>query len=103
VNTQRTGFVVDSNGAVSERSGRFFNVDLRVSKTLNVGARTNVRIYADFFNLFNTENLSFTLRPEQSSAASATAFLQPVSLAGPGFGPPVGRPFTASFGARIVF
>ena len=26
---------------------------------------------------------------------------QPVSLYGPGFGPPVGRPFTASFGARF--
>ena len=25
-------------------------------------------VYADFYNLFNTENLSFTLRPEQSSA-----------------------------------
>ena len=62
-----------------------------------------MRVYADFYNLFNTDNLSLTLRPEQSSAASASAFMQPVSLYGPGFGPPVGRSFTASFGGRIEF
>jgi len=103
VNTQRTGFVVNADGSVSERSARFFNVDLRVSKYFKFGARSGVRVYADFFNVFDFENLSFALRPEQSSAASPTAFMQPVSLAGPGFGPPVGRPFTASFGARVVF
>jgi hypothetical protein len=70
-------------------------------KSFAIGGRNVVRVFADFYNLFNTENLSYTLRPEQSSAASASAFLQPVSLAGPGFGPPVGRPFTASFGARL--
>ena len=103
VNTQRTGFVVNPDGTVEERSGRFLNVDLRVQKAFALRGRTVVRVFADFYNLFNTENLSFTLRPEQSSAASRSAFLQPVSLAGPGFGPPVGRPFTASVGARVVF
>ncbi len=103
VNNQRNGFVVNPDGTVEERSGRFFNVDVRVSKQFTFGNRANVRIFADFYNLFNTENLSFTLRPEQSSAASASAFVQPVSLFGPGFGPPVGRPFTASFGARFAF
>jgi len=88
---------------VEERSSRFLNVDLRVMKSFALGGRSAVRVFADFYNLFNTENLSYTLRPEQSSAASASAFLQPVSLAGPGFGPPVGRPFTASFGARLTF
>jgi hypothetical protein len=102
VNSQRSGFVVNSDGSIEERSGRFFNTDVRVAKSFTFGNRA-VRIYADFFNVFNTENLSFTLRPEQSSAASATAFLQPVSLYGPGFGPPVGRPFTASFGGRFEF
>ena len=29
--------------------------------------------------------------------------MQPVSLYGPGFGPAVGRPFTASFGVRVEF
>ena len=102
VNSQRSGFVVNPDGTIEERSGRFFNTDLRVAKSFSMGTRV-VRVYADLFNVFNTENLSFTLRPEQSSAASASAFLQPVSLYGPGFGPPVGRPFTASFGARFEF
>lgn len=75
VNTQRSGFVVNPDSSIDERSGRFFN----------------------------PESLSFTLRPEQSSATSASGFLQPVSLYGPGFGPPVGRPFTASFGGRFEF
>jgi hypothetical protein len=102
VNSQRSAFVVNRDGSVEERSGRFFNTDVRVAKSFPV--RGNVlRVYADLFNVFNTENLSFTLRPEQSSAASASAFMQPVSLYGPGFGPPVGRPFTASFGARFEF
>jgi hypothetical protein len=103
VNSQRTGFVVNADGSIEERSGRFFNADVRVAKTFGVGPRAKVRVYADLYNLFNTENLSFTLRPEQSSAAAAGAFLQPVSLYGPGFGPPVGRPFTASVGARFEF
>jgi hypothetical protein len=29
--------------------------------------------------------------------------MQASSLYGPGFGPPVGRPFTASFGGRFEF
>jgi hypothetical protein len=103
VNTQRSGFVVNPDGTIEERSGRFFNTDIRVGKNFTFGNAKVVRVYADFFNVFNTENLSFTLRPEQSSAASASAFMQPVSLYGPGFGPAVGRPFTASFGGRIEF
>jgi hypothetical protein len=102
VNSQRSGFVVNADGSIEERSGRFFNTDVRIAKSFTVGGPM-LRVYADFFNVFNTENISFTFRPEQSSAASASAFLQPVSLAGPGFGPPVGRPFTASFGARVEF
>ncbi len=102
VNSQRTGFVVNADGSVDERAGRFFNADLRVTKGLTFGGRT-IKVYADLFNVFNTENLSFTLRPEQSAANVATSFMQPVSLFGPGFGPPVGRPFTASFGARFEF
>jgi hypothetical protein len=62
-----------------------------------------LRVYMDFFNVFNTDNLSFALRPEESRATSTTAFMQPVSLYGPGFGPPFGRPFTASIGARFEF
>ena len=103
VNSQRDGFVVNSDGSIEERSGRFFNVDLRLAKQFRLSGRANVRVFADLYNVFNTENLSFALRPEQSAATSASGFMQVVSLAGPGFGPPVGRPFTASFGARIAF
>jgi hypothetical protein len=102
VNSQRSGFVV-TDGNVEERSGNFFNTDLRVTKGFDVGARAKVKVYVDLFNLFNYENLSFTLRPEQTAANVASQFMQPVSLYGPGFGPPVGRPFTASFGARFEF
>ena len=38
-----------------------------------------------------------------SPATSSGAFLQPVSLFGPGFGPPVGRPMTLQLGARLTF
>ena len=103
VNSERKGFVVGADGTLEERSGNFFNADLRVTKGFTLAQRATVKIYADFFNVFNTENLSFTLRPEQSLANDAGTFLQPVSLYGPGFGPAVGRPFTASFGARFEF
>ena len=103
VNSVRRGFVVNADGTVEERSGQFFNADLRITRGFNLGGRTTLKIYADLFNLFNTENLSFALRPEQSAANVAGTFMQPVSLYGPGFGPPVGRPFTASFGARLEF
>jgi hypothetical protein len=102
VNSQRTGFIVSADGTLEERSGRFFNTDLRVTKNFAIGRRA-LRLYVDFYNLFNTENLSFTLRPEESRATSASGFMQPVSLYGPGFGPAVGRPFTASVGARFEF
>jgi hypothetical protein len=103
VNSQRSGFVVNADGSTEERSGVFFNADLRITKGFALGGRTSVKVYADFFNLFDSENLSFALRPEQSAANVAGTYMQPVSLYGPGFGPPVGRPFTASFGARFEF
>ena len=101
VNSQRTGFVV-KNGQIQERSGRFLNVDLRATKTFNLGERVKVRGYINFFNLFNRENLSFGGRLGLSSL-SGGLFLQPVALYGPGFGPPVGLPFTTQIGARIEF
>ena len=62
-------------------------------------------MYVDFYNLFNTENLYFGSngRLGLSDATSAGTFMQASSLYGPGFGPPVGRPFTAVFGARFEF
>ena len=102
VNDIREGFVV-RNGQIERRSGRFFNVDLRLTRIFPVGEHVKIKPYANFFNLFNVENLSFASRLGLSSAASRSAFLQPVSLYGPGFGPPVGVPFTFQFGTRVDF
>jgi hypothetical protein len=105
VNQQRGGFVVNSDGSVSEIGGRYFNVDVRVTKTFNIGPRARFRVYSDLYNVFNTDNVYFgdNGRLALSSATSAGTFQQASSLYGPGFGPPVGRPFTAVFGARIEF
>ena len=101
VNNQRVGFVV-KNGQIEERSGRFFNVDLRAQKTFSLSENVKVRGYVNFFNLLNRENLSFGGRLGQS-VLSSSLFLQPVALYGPGFGPPVGLPFTVQIGGRIEF
>ena len=101
VNSQRVGFVV-KNGQIEQRSGRFFNVDLRAQKTFSFGEATKVRAYVNFFNLLNRENLSFADRLGFNSLSSSL-FLQPVSLYGPGFGPPVGLPFTVQLGGRVEF
>jgi hypothetical protein len=86
-------------------SGRFFNVDLRITKTFAFGNRYRARVYADLYNLFDTKNLYFGSngRLALSTATSGGTFRQASSLYGPGFGPPVGRPFTAVFGARFDF
>ncbi len=105
VNGQRGGFVVNPDGSISEVSGRYFNIDLRVTKTFNLGDRARFRVYADLYNVFNTDNLYFGSngRLGLSNATATGTFQQASSLYGPGFGPPVGRPFTAVFGARFDF
>ena len=102
VNSERSGFFVDSSGNVQAASGRYFNTDLRVSKSFPVG-RYNIRAYVDMYNLFDTTNVSLSNRFGQTPATSSGSFLQPQSLYGPGFGPPVGRPFIAVLGARLDF
>ncbi|HYO63642.1 MAG TPA: TonB-dependent receptor [Pyrinomonadaceae bacterium] len=103
VNSQRSGFVINPDGSIEERSGRFFNVDLRVGRNFRFGENMRLSAYADFYNLFNYENLAFSNRFGLDPATSPTGFLQPDSLYGPGFGPPVGRPFTLQLGARFTF
>lgn len=105
VNTQRGGFIVKADGTTEDVSGRYLNMDLRVTKSFNLGSRIRAKVYTDLYNVFNTKNLYFGSngRLGLSTATSAGTFMQPSSLYGPGFGPPVGRPFTASFGARIDF
>ncbi|MDQ4123608.1 MAG: TonB-dependent receptor [Acidobacteriota bacterium] len=104
VNSLRSGYVWNGT-EFEERSHRFFNVDLRISKIFRFGERFRLSLNADLFNLFNTENLAFgsNARLGLSVANNAQTFLQPTSLYGPGFGPPIGRPFTAQFGARFTF
>jgi hypothetical protein len=69
------------------------------------GGRYRARVYTDLYNVLNTENLYFGSngRLGLSTATSGGTFMQASSLYGPGFGPPVGRPFTAVFGARLDF
>jgi outer membrane receptor protein involved in Fe transport len=104
VNSQREGFITDAAGNIIDtRSGRYFNVDLRAQKTFRIGERFGIKGYADFYNLFNTENLSFSNRLGNTPATSGSQFMQPNSLYGPGFGPPVGRPLTVQLGVRMDF
>jgi hypothetical protein len=104
--SQRSGFVVNADGTIEERSGNYVNLDLRLTKSFSLGQRAKFKVYADLYNVFNTETLSFNLRTPRTdeSQAIATTFLQPLTLYGPGFGTAtVGKPFTASIGARIEF
>jgi len=104
VNSARSGNITDAAGNVlGSGSGRYFNVDLRVQKTFSVGEKFKVKGYMNFFNLFNTRNLSFGDRLGHSYAVAADNFFQPATLYGPGFGPAVGIPFTLQLGARVDF
>jgi hypothetical protein len=104
VNNTREGFITDANGnVIGTRSGRFFNVDLRAQKTVRFGENLGIKGYVDFYNLFNTENLSFSNRLGNTPATSGGLYQQPNSLYGPGFGPPVGRPLTIQLGVRMDF
>jgi len=103
VNSQRSGFIVRSDGTIEERSGRFFNLDLRAGKNFSFGERVRLSGYADIYNLFNVENLALANRFGLNPATNPSGFLQPLSLYGPGFGPPVGRPLTLQLGFRLTF
>jgi Carboxypeptidase regulatory-like domain/TonB dependent receptor len=104
VNSLRTGRIVEPSGTIRlDQSGRFFNVDLRVSKMFRLSESMGLSTYIDLYNLTNEENLSYASRLALSPATALGQFLQPVSLYGPGFGPPVGRPLTAQLGVRFTF
>ena len=103
VNSVREGFVQTGPGTFETRSGRYFNVDLRAQKAFSLGERFKVKAYADFYNLFNTENLSFSNRLGNTAATAGALYQQTNALYGPGFGPPIGRPLTVQFGARLDF
>ena len=101
VNSQRGGFLV-SGASISPHSGRYFDVDMRLTKSFSIGEKFKLKGFLNFYNIFNTKNLGFSGRTGLS-AVNSGVFLQPVSLFGPGFGPPVGVPFTMQIGARIDF
>ena len=46
VNSQRGGFVVNPDGTVEERSGRYFNVDVRVTKSFRFGGALKFKLYS---------------------------------------------------------
>ncbi|HEX8185479.1 MAG TPA: hypothetical protein VF747_12025, partial [Blastocatellia bacterium] len=73
------------------------------TRVFSIGERVKIKPYAEFYNLFDAENLSFSDRLGLSVATSASTFRQPVTLYGPGFGPPVGRPLTLQLGFRVDF
>ncbi|MBA3353861.1 MAG: hypothetical protein H0U23_15820, partial [Blastocatellia bacterium] len=103
-----TGLIVDPAGNIrSEGNGRFFNVDVRASKLWKLGERIGLSTYVDFYNIFNIDNLAFSQRlaisPATGAASNPPNFLTPFSLFGPGFGPPVGKPFTVQLGGRFTF
>lgn len=104
VNSVREGFIVDQNGQIVDtRTGRYFNIDLRATRVFSFGERVKVKPYAEFYNLFDVDNLAYADRLGLSVATSASTFRQPVTLYGPGFGPPVGRPLTLQLGFRVEF
>jgi hypothetical protein len=102
VNSHREGFIVRNGQIVDTISGRFFNVDLRLSKGFSIGERAKIKGYGNFFNIFNTKNLSIADR-FGFSGINTGRFAQPRTLFGPGFGQPVGIPFTLQLGARVDF
>ena len=53
INTQRDGFVVNADGSVEERSSRYLNVDLRVTKTFTFG-RARLKGYASISTTCST-------------------------------------------------
>lgn len=110
VNSLRSGYDVQGGSVIGEITNRFFNVDVRASKTFTFGERYRLQGFVDFYNILNTENIAIGApsgaiqsRLGLTGVNSPSTFLQPGALWGPGFGPPVGRPFTATFGARFTF
>ena len=101
VNGVRQGFLV-SGTTITPHSGRYFDVDMRVTKSFKIGEKFKLKGFLNFYNIFNTENLSFGGRLGLSSRSSGL-FLQPVDLFSPGFGPAVGLPFSMQFGVRADF
>lgn len=97
VNILRGGIYPDGSSA----PGRFFETDLRVTKKIRFGDRMALNGYAEFYNLFNTENFGNNFQAN----ASASNFAQPTGFLGRGgFGNSAIVPsFTAQLGVRFTW
>ncbi|HEY6128308.1 MAG TPA: TonB-dependent receptor [Candidatus Acidoferrum sp.] len=113
------------------RGTPFYQVDLRVSRNMNLGERVQLRPFAEFFNLFNRQNpgnnyvgdisalptpvndlsnaTAFCLDgPACTQTSPITSFKQlrvPAGSLGDFFGPgtTVGIPFAAQLGLKLTF
>lgn len=94
----------------------YFQVDLRVAKTVKIGEKFKAEGYVEFFNLFNRANvgnnfngaLGASIATGKNTAPRDSvnlADLQPNGLLGSGFGAgtTVGVPFQMQLGFRISF
>jgi hypothetical protein len=112
------------------RGTPFYQVDLRVSRNINLGERVTLRPFAEFFNLFNrlnsgnnyvtnisalplsvnslTNATAFCLDPACTQTKPITNINQlrvPAGALGDFFGPgtTVGIPFAAQLGVKLTF
>jgi hypothetical protein len=97
INTLRGGVFPDGSTA----SGRFFETDLRVTRTFSFGDRYKAMGYAEFYNLFNNENFGNNFQAK----ATAANFAQPTGFLGRGgYGNTAIVPsFTAQLGVRFTW
>ncbi|MGB7622279.1 MAG: TonB-dependent receptor [Terriglobia bacterium] len=97
INILRGGVFADG----SKAPGRFFETDLRVTKTFSFKDRYKALGYLEFYNLFNTANFGNNFQAN----ASASNFAQPTGFLGRGgFGNTASVPaFTVQLGARFTW
>ena len=94
----------------------YFQVDMRVTKRVNIGERIKIEGYVEFFNLLNRANIGNTFQDSIFSQIATgkntpprdslnVKDLQPTGLLGSSFGAgtTIGIPFNAQFGVRVSF
>jgi hypothetical protein len=98
INTQRGGYDLDGNW----QSGRFFLVDLRVSKFINlsmVREGMNLGFYFETFNLTNRTNFGNNFQ----GLVTSSQFQSTRGLATTAYGINIAAPFQAQLGVRFSF
>ena len=93
----------------SLRGDPFVQLDTRFGWSYSIKERMKIRLYYEFFNLFNTDNFGNCI---ETNASLGSAFNQPVGYfgcaggdrtAGQGFGPAITGPLRSQFGFRFEF